>query len=241
MPLQLARSLAAGLLLCLVASAQAQELKLDRGAVIRATAYEADLIDASARYGLDSRLIWVIAYLETRFNYKLVSRKGARGLMQLMPATAARFGIADPHDPKGAIDGAARHVRYLMNRFDGRIDLVLAAYNAGEGAVEAYLTGRSIRVGNGVINPARRFTGGVPPYRETRSYVTAGLNILAGFERSSKFKATQRQAKKERVGDETSPPQRPKSRSIIYAGPPDQTDDMRAKPPLRLSISRDNR
>ena len=241
MPLQLARSLAAGLLLCLVASAQAQELKLDRGAVIRATAYEADLIDASARYGLDSRLIWVIAYLETRFNYKLVSRKGARGLMQLMPATAARFGIADPHDPKGAIDGAARHVRYLMNRFDGRIDLVLAAYNAGEGAVEAYLTGRSIRVGNGVINPARRFTGGVPPYRETRRYVEAGLSILAKIGSSPEFGIGRRQVKKEITEKENSSPHSPKSRSIIYVGTPDQTESPRAKPSFRLSISHDNR
>jgi soluble lytic murein transglycosylase-like protein len=227
------RSLAAWLSFGLIASAQAQELKLDRDAVIRAKAYEANLIEASAKYGLDSRLLWAIAYLETRFNHKLVSRKGARGLMQLMPATAARFGVVDPHDPKSAIEAAARYARYLMNRFSGRIDLTLAAYNAGECAVEAYLTGRSIRVGNRVINPARRITGGVPPYRETRSYVTAGLSILAKFERSSQFK--------ERVEDETSPPQRPKSRSIIYVGPPAQSDSTRAKLSLRLSISRDNR
>jgi soluble lytic murein transglycosylase-like protein len=241
MPLQLARGCAAGLLLCLVVSAQAQELKLDRDAVTRAKAYEPDLIDASAKYCLDSRLLWVIAYLETRFNHKLVSRKGARGLMQLMSATAARFGITDPHDPKAAIDAAAKYVRYLMERFDGRVDLTLAAYNAGEGAVEAYLTGRSVQIGNRIINPARRITGGVPPYRETRRYVTAGLSILAELERSAKFKVAHRQANKEMAEEETTPPQRPKSRSIIYVGPPDQTDYTRAKPPFRLSISRDNR
>ncbi|MGH9939651.1 MAG: hypothetical protein ACREAM_25705, partial [Blastocatellia bacterium] len=75
--LQLTCVLVAWLSLGLIASAQ--ELKLDRNAVIRAKAYEADLIDASAKYGLDSRLLWAIAYLETRFNHKLVSRKGARG------------------------------------------------------------------------------------------------------------------------------------------------------------------
>jgi soluble lytic murein transglycosylase-like protein len=241
MGLQLTRILAAWLSFGLIASAQAQELKLDRDAVVRAKAYEADLIDASAKYGLDSRLLWAIAYLETRFNHKLVSRKGARGLMQLMPSTAARFGVTDQRNPKRAIDGAARYTRYLMNLFNDRIDLTLAAYNAGEGAVEAYLKGRSVQVGNRIINPARRITGGVPPYRETRGYVTAGLSILAGFERSSRFKAAQRLVKVERDEDKTSPPQRPKSRSIIYIGPPDQTDSTRAKPPFRLSISRDNR
>ena len=100
-------------------------------------------------------------------DHKLVSRRGARGLMQLMPSTAARFNVTDPHDPKKAIDGAARYTRYLMKRFNGRLDLTLAAYNAGEGVVEAYLAGRSIQVGNRVINPTCRITGGVPPYRET--------------------------------------------------------------------------
>src|SRR5215470_9205849 len=169
--LQLTRILAAWLSFGLIASAQAQELKLDRDAVVRAKAYEPDLFDASAKYGLDSRLLWTIAYLETRFNHKLVSRKGARGLMQLMPSTAARLGVTDSHDPKRAIDAAARYARYLMNRFNGRVDLTLAAYNAGEGAVEAYLTGRSIQTGDKVINPSRRMTGGVPPYRETQNYV----------------------------------------------------------------------
>ncbi len=239
--LQLARVLVAWLSFGLIASAQAQELKLDRDAVIRAKAYETDLIDASAKYGLDSRLLWTIAYLETRFNHKLVSCKGARGLMQLMPSTAARFGVTDPHNPKRAIDGAARYARYLMHRFNGRLDLILAAYNAGEGAVEAYLTGRSIRIGNRVINPARRITGGVPPYRETRRYVEAGLSILAKIDCSSEFGISRRQVKKQITEKENSPTHSPKSRSIIYVGAPDQTESPRAKPFFRLSISRDNR
>jgi len=237
--LQPTRILAAWLSFGLIVSAQ--ELKLDRDAVIRAKAYEADLIDASAKYGLDSRLLWAIAYLETRFNHKLVSRKGARGLMQLMPSTAARFGVTDPHDPKRAIDGAARYTRYLMNRFNDRLDLALAAYNAGEGAVEAYLVGRSIQVGNRVINPARRITGGVPPYRETRRYVKAGLSILAKIGSSPEFGIGGRQGKKEITEKENSPPNSPKSRSIIYVGALDQTESSRAKPSFRLSISRDDR
>jgi len=239
--LQLTRILAAWLSFGLIASAQAQELKLDRDAVVRAKAYEADLIDASAKYGLDSRLLWAIAYLETRFNHKLVSPKGARGLMQLMPSTAARFGVTDPHNPKRAIDGAARYTRYLMNRFNDRLDLTLAAYNAGEGTVEAYLAGRSIRVGNRVINPARRITGGVPPYRETRRYVKAGLSILAKIGSSPEFGIGRRQVKKEITEKENSSPHVPKSRSIIYVGTPDQKESPRAKPSFRLSISRDNR
>jgi|SRR5262245_1298317 len=236
---QLTRVLVAWLSLGLIASAQ--ELKLDRDAVIRAEAYEADLIDASVKHGIDSRLLWAIAYLETRFNHKLVSRKGARGLMQLMPSTAARFGVTDPHNPKKAIDAAARYARYLMKRFNGRLDLILAAYNAGEGVVEAYLTGGSIRVGNRVINPARRITGGIPPYRETRKYVEAGLSILAKIGSSPEFGISRRQGKKEITGKENSSHHVPKSRSIIYVGAPDQTESPRAKPSFRLSISRDNR
>src|SRR5262249_23594738 len=119
--LQLTRILAAWLSFGLIASAQAQELNLDRDAVIRAKAYEADLIEASAKYGLDSRLLWAIAYLETRFNHKLVSRKGARGLMQLMPSTAARFGVTDPHNPKRAIDRAPTSMRYFINNFNNSL------------------------------------------------------------------------------------------------------------------------
>ncbi len=237
--LQLTRVLVAWLSFGLIASAQ--ELKLDHDAVIRAKAYEADLIDASAKYGLDSRLLWAIAYLETRFNHKLVSRKGARGLMQLMPSTAARFGVTNPHDPKKAIDGAARYARYLMKRFNGRLDLTLAAYNAGEGAVEAYLAGGSIRVGNRVINPARRITGGVPPYRETRRYVEVGLIILAKIESSIELGISRRQLKNENTEKENSPPRGPKSRSIIYVGTPEQTESSQSRPPFRLSISRYNR
>jgi soluble lytic murein transglycosylase-like protein len=127
--------------------------------------------------------------LEARFDPKLVSRKGARGLMQLMPSTATRLGVADPHDSKIAIDAAARYMRYLMDRFGGRVHLTLAAYNVGEGVVEAYLKGRAIRVGKRTINPARRITGGVPPYHETKHYVAAGLRILNRLANSPAFSA----------------------------------------------------
>lgn len=169
----------AGLLLCLTLTTIAQEINIDRRVLHRARDYEPQLRAAAARHGLDARLLWVIAYLESHFNPRAVSRKGARGLMQLLPATAARFGVSDPHDPTAAIEGAARYLRYLLQRFDGRVELALAAYNAGEAAVEAYRTGRTIQSGNRRINSARLMTGGIPPWPETRAYVTRGLRLLS--------------------------------------------------------------
>jgi soluble lytic murein transglycosylase-like protein len=175
------------LLLLAVASvsASAQTRKQNDDVVERARRYEPYFVDAAARHEVDARWLWVIAYLETRFNPRAVSRKGARGLMQLMPDTAARLGVADPHDPAEAIDAAARYVRSLSKRFGERLDLVLAAYNAGETAVEAFLTGRTIYIGNKVINPSGRITGGIPPYRETREYVAAGMRLLSGVAETS--------------------------------------------------------
>jgi hypothetical protein len=103
----------------------------------------------------------------------------ARGLMQFMPETARRFNLSNPHDAAAAIDAAARYVKVLGAQFDGRLELVLAGYNAGEGAVESYRTGRSLRTSRGkVINPRRIKTNGVPPYRETILYVKRGLLVF---------------------------------------------------------------
>jgi soluble lytic murein transglycosylase-like protein len=156
----------------------AQELSLEAIVAERARRYAPCLAEAAAKHGVDARLLWVIAYLETRFNPRAISRKGARGMMQMMPATAARFGLKDVHDPAASSDAAARYVRWLLARFGGRVDLALAAYNAGEATVDAYLTGREIRAGNKTINRARRITGGVPPYHETKEYVANGLRLL---------------------------------------------------------------
>lgn len=109
----------------------------------------------SARYGVPARLVAAIIEAESDFDPRAVSRKGARGLMQLMPATASSLAVRDAFDPYANIDAGVRHLRRLMDRFDGDLPLVVAAYNAGENAVDKY--------------------GGVPPYRETRRYVTRVL------------------------------------------------------------------
>lgn len=105
-----------------------------------------------SKYNVDPYLIFLVMEQESHFNTHAVSPKGARGLMQLMPGTAARFGVRRSHDPAQNISGGTRYLRELLNRFNNRVDLVLASYNAGEGAVA-------------------KFGNRVPPYRETRNYV----------------------------------------------------------------------
>jgi len=145
----------------------------------RAQTLEAYFVESARRYGIDPRILRVLCYLESRFRLDAISPKGARGPMQLMPETAARYGLINPHDPKTAIDAAARYFRDLLRRFDGRIDLAFAAYNAGEGTVEAFRNGRVLRLSNGkVINAARSVTGGIPPYPETRNYVRLAISLL---------------------------------------------------------------
>ena len=107
---------------------------------------------SGARHGVDPYLIFCVMEQESHFNVYAQSPKGARGLMQLMPGTGARFGVRRPFDPAQNIAGGTRYLKQLLQRFNGRVDLVLASYNAGEGAVA-------------------KFGGRVPPYRETRNYV----------------------------------------------------------------------
>ena len=107
---------------------------------------------SGTKYGVDPYLIFCVMEQESHFNTHALSPKGARGLMQLMPGTSARLGVKRPSDPAQNIAGGTRYLRQLLEQFHGRIDLVLASYNAGEGAV-------------------MKFGGRVPPYRETRDYV----------------------------------------------------------------------
>jgi soluble lytic murein transglycosylase-like protein len=147
----------------------------------RAQRLEPYFVDSARRYGIDPRILRVLCYFESRFQVNAISPKGARGPMQFMPETAVRYGLINPHDPKTAIDAAARYFRHLLSRFDGRIDLAFAAYNAGEGTVEAFRNGRVLRLSKGkVINGARSVTGGIPPYRETQNYVRVAIDLLRG-------------------------------------------------------------
>jgi soluble lytic murein transglycosylase-like protein len=107
---------------------------------------------SGTKFGVDPYLIFCVMEQESHFNVHALSPKGARGLMQLMPGTSARLGVRRPSDPAQNIAGGTRYLRQLLDQFKGRIDLVLASYNAGEGAV-------------------MKFGGRVPPYRETRDYV----------------------------------------------------------------------
>ncbi|MGH9854379.1 MAG: lytic transglycosylase domain-containing protein [Blastocatellia bacterium] len=150
----------------------------DAATLQRAKLYEPLMSEAGKRHGVDPRLIWTVAYLESRFQPREISPKGAHGLMQLMPATAARFGVKNIFDPAQSIQAAARYLRFLLDLFDGNVSLALAGYNAGEGTVLAFREGRQLTLSDGrTINPKGIRTGGVPPYRETRGYVKNGLAL----------------------------------------------------------------
>jgi Transglycosylase SLT domain len=110
------------------------------------------LINSGSNNGVDPLLLYSIMHQESSFKPHAISPKGARGLMQLMPYTAIRYGVTNIFDPKQNIEGGARYLRFLLDHFDGDINLVLAGYNAGEGAVEKY-------------------GWQVPPYAETQEYV----------------------------------------------------------------------
>ena len=122
--------------------------------------YAQEIADAAQRHGLPARLISAVIRVESGFNPRAVSRRGARGLMQLMPETASLLGVRDAFDPRENIDGGVRHLRGLIERFPTDLRLALAAYNAGEQAVMAFR--------------------GIPPYPETREYVTRVLQFYDG-------------------------------------------------------------
>lgn len=131
------------------------------------TPYGGSIWESARRHGLNPSLVAAVAHVESRFDPRAVSRRGARGLMQVMPATGKRLGLrpADLFDPEKNLDAGARYLRQLADRFGDDLSLVLAAYNAGEGAVDRW--------------------GGVPPYRETitylsRVYARLGLSNRSG-------------------------------------------------------------
>lgn len=140
-----------------------------------AAPYVKEIEDASQRYGVPVRLVSAVIRAESGFNPRAVSRKGAQGLMQLMPTTASMLGVRNSFDPRQNIDGGVRHLRGLIDRFPHSLPLAIAAYNAGERAVVQHR--------------------GIPPYPETQEYVTKvmqfyGVSVEGGTTPSTRIYQT---------------------------------------------------
>ena len=149
--------------------------------------------EVATQYGVAPKLVAAIVAVESEFNPRAVSRKGAEGLMQLMPETAAHLEVEDPFDPRDNIDGGVRHLKRLMRRFHNDLPLVLAAYNAGEQAV---------------INHR-----GIPPYRETRQYV---VRVLRRYDRQQARTVAQKLATRKK---KPTPPAPPRVARVMYVAP----------------------
>ncbi len=131
---------------------------------LNTAAYEAEIAAAAREHGVDEAIVRAIIHAESAFNPNALSRVGAQGLMQLMPATARRFGVSDAFNASQNISGGVKYLAWLLKRFNGNLSLVAAGYNAGEGAVDKYK--------------------GVPPYSETQRYVQR-VGLLADRYRGS--------------------------------------------------------
>ena len=131
--------------------------KTEMAMVIRSPEMLAMVDEVAAANGVDTYLARAIIQAESAFNYKARSHVGALGLMQLMPSTAERFGVMDPFDPRQNITGGCKYLKWLTDYFQGNLPKVIAAYNAGEGAVQRY--------------------NGVPPFKETMAYVPKVLDL----------------------------------------------------------------
>jgi hypothetical protein len=138
----------------------ARSWRFEEAMPVPAVPFGAEIYQAAQRHGVDPALVAAVVRAESAFDVRAVSVKGARGLMQLMPATARRFGVPQErvHDAAANVDAGARYLAWLLGRFEGDLALALAAYNAGEGTVDRY--------------------GGVPPYRETRGYIQRIFSTL---------------------------------------------------------------
>lgn len=131
----------------------------------RPSSFDALIRSTADRVNLDPMLIKSVMQAESAFDPNAVSRKGASGLMQLMPATARRYGVSSIFDPHQNVMGGSRYLRFLVDRFDGDLELALAGYNAGENAVDKY--------------------GGIPPYSETRHYVKKVMGLYRQYRNES--------------------------------------------------------
>ena len=126
--------------------------------------YDDLILTASGRYNIDAHLIRAVIKAESDFNSNARSHKGAMGLMQLMPETARLHNVSDAYDPGENVEGGVRHLKMLLDRYQGDLELSLAAYNAGSAAVEKH--------------------GGIPPFVETREYVRRVLRFYDSYRSS---------------------------------------------------------
>ena len=138
--------------------------RLDSG-ISANMAFDELIRSASGRYHVDPDLIRAVIKTESDFNTNARSNKGAMGLMQLMPETARLHNVSDAYNPNENVEGGVRHLRMLLERYQGDLELSLAAYNAGAGAVEKH--------------------GGIPPYNETREYIRKVLRFYDTFRGTS--------------------------------------------------------
>jgi len=139
--------------------------RYDAKVLARATQYDAIIEHAASDAAVQANLLRAVIVVESGFNVRAMSKRGAMGLMQLMPATAARFGISDSFDPRQNVSAGARYLKFLLDRFGQNLNLALAAYNAGEDAVD-------------------RNGGQIPPYTETLAYVPRVLKIFRMLDQS---------------------------------------------------------
>src|SRR5271154_1570200 len=132
--------------------------RYDSMLLAKAGQYDSIIEKAALSASVEPNLLRAVIVVESGFNSRAVSKRGAVGVMQLMPATASRFGVSNPYDPRQNIHGGAQYLKFLINRFGQNVRLALAAYNAGEEAVE-------------------RNGGQIPPFTETMAYVPRVLRI----------------------------------------------------------------
>lgn len=143
------------------ATASASASAATGGSLNPSVPFAAQIEAAAAKYGLDPALLTGLIKAESNFDPTVGSGAGAQGLTELMPETARSVGVADPHDPAESIEGGAHVLREMLDKFGGNVELALAAYNAGPGAVEQH--------------------GGIPPYPETQAYVPRVLGFAEEF------------------------------------------------------------
>lgn len=129
---------------------------------VNATEYDAIIAASAQKYGVSASLIKAVIQAESGYNPNAVSRKGASGLMQLMPGTARSLKVSNSFDPKDNVEGGVKYLRFLLDTFRGDVTLALAAYNAGLNKVAKY--------------------GGIPPYSETKNYVNKVLGFMQAYQ-----------------------------------------------------------